>query len=85
MTGPLNAGTHRWSKEHDAYNDAVDEYFKRFLSKNGITPEEMTPDQARKLVDEIKQSRDPRIRGLNMRIYMREVMYWFRRLPRGNE
>ena len=42
-------------------------------------------DQARKFVDEVKRSTNPRVRNLNMRIYMREIMYWLRRIPRGNE
>ena len=36
VTGPLSAGPHRWSKEHDIYNDAVKEYFNRFIKENGI-------------------------------------------------
>jgi hypothetical protein len=85
VTGPLNAGPHRWSREHAIYNDAVEQLFKRYTSENGILSEQMTADQARKFVDEVKQSRDPRIRSFNMRIYMREIMYWTRRSPRGHE
>jgi hypothetical protein len=85
VTGPLNAGPHRGGREHDIYTDAVIEHYRRFLNENRITSEEMTSDQARKFVDEAKRSTDPRIRGFNMRIYMREIMYWFRRIPRGNE
>jgi len=85
VTGPLNAGPHRNSKEHGTYNDAVSEHYSRFLRENGIRPEDMTPDQARRLVEEVKRSSDPRVRGFNMRIYMREILYWLRRVPRGNE
>jgi hypothetical protein len=67
--------------------DAAEGYdhYNRFLRENGIRPEDMTPDQARSLVDEVKRSSDPRVRGFNMRIYMREIIYWLRRTPRGSE
>lgn len=84
-TGPLNAGPHGWSKEHKPYNDAVKEAFERFLNANDISSDMMTPDQARQFLDEVKRSTDPRIRGLNMRIYIREIMFWFRRFPRGSD
>ncbi|MEJ0078197.1 MAG: hypothetical protein WDO17_22705 [Alphaproteobacteria bacterium] len=45
----------------------------------------MTPEQARKFLDDVKRSSDPRIRPFNMRLYMREIMYWMRRGPRGRE
>ena len=85
VTGPLNAGRLQNSTEHSIYNSAVHEHYRRFLNENRITSEDMTPGQARRLVDEVKRSTDPRVRGLNMRIYMREIMYWLRRAPRGNE
>jgi hypothetical protein len=85
VTGPLNAGRHQTSREHDIYNGAVYDHYNRFLREYGIRPEDMTPDQARRLVDEVKRSGDPRVRGFNMRIYMREIMYWLRRTPRGSE
>jgi hypothetical protein len=84
-TAPLLSERHGWSKEHRIYNDAITEHFDRFMKENSIRPEEMAPDQARRFVEEVKRSSDPRIRGLNMRIYMREIMYWLRRVPRGNE
>jgi hypothetical protein len=84
-TGRLNAGRHAWSKEHSVYNDAVSEQFKRFLSENGLRPEDMTPDDARRFLGSVKRSSDPRIRGFNMRLYMREIMYWLRRIPRVTE
>jgi len=83
VTGPLNAGPHRRDKDHDIYSDAVIERYRRFLDENRTRSEELTPDQARKFVDEVKRSSDPRIRGLNLRIYMREIMYWLRRGPRS--
>lgn len=85
VTGPLHGEAHKNSKEHSIYNDAVREHYDRFLRDNGIGSEQMSPDHARKLVDEVKRSGDPRIRGLNMRIYMREIMYYLRRTPRIEE
>ena len=85
VTGRLNAGSHGGSKEHHIYNDAVAEQLERFKAENGVEPERMTPDHARKFLDEVRRSTDPRIRGLNMRIYMREIMFWFRRLRRVDE
>jgi hypothetical protein len=32
-TGPLRAGPHRWSREHDIYNGAVDELLDKFLAE----------------------------------------------------
>jgi len=84
-TGPLHAGPHRWSKEHKIYNDAVAEHFQRFLKEHRIQPEQMTPEQAQRFVSEVKGSRDPRIRSFNTKIFMREIRYWFRRMPRGSE
>jgi hypothetical protein len=83
VTGPLNGGAHRWDQEHRIYNKAVAERFRRFLDSNRIRAEEMTPDQARRFLDEVRRSSDPRIRGLNMKIYMREIIYWFRRVRRA--
>lgn len=78
-TGPLKAQKHGWSSSHGEYNDAVEEHFKRFFRENRIKPEEMTSDQARKLSNQIKSSRDPRIRNFNMRIWRREIIRLIRR------
>jgi hypothetical protein len=80
-TGRLYGQRHGQSKEHDTYSDAVREHMDRFMAENGVSPESMTPDQARSFVDQIKRSRDPRIREFNMKIYRREMLYWFRRMP----
>lgn len=79
VTGPLQAERHGWSGPHKIYNEAVEEHFKRFFHENKINPEEMTADQARKLSNEIKNSKDPRIRDFNMRIWMREIIRFLRR------
>lgn len=85
VTGPLRAGPHGWSNEHLTYNKAVKESFEHFLKQHNIRVEDMSPDQARTFVDATKRSTDPRIRSLNVRLYMREVTHWLRRIPRGNE
>jgi hypothetical protein len=84
-TGPLATGPHGWSAEHNIYNEAVGEYFEEFLRRRGIRPEPMTPDDARTLIKEIKDSSDPRIRNFNLKIYLREIMHWMRRAPRRME
>jgi hypothetical protein len=45
----------------------------------------MTPDQARAFVQEVRSSRDRRIRDFNMRIFQQEFRYYLRRIPRGRE
>ena len=85
VTAPLRGGPHGWSKEHADYNDAVREHLKRFLRESGIRSDEMTPDQARKFLEGVKLSPEPRIRNFNMKIFMREISYQLRRLSRGNE
>jgi hypothetical protein len=55
-----------------------------FLNDNKIDPSQMTKQQAADFVDNVIHSRDPRIRGLNMRIFMREIMLNIRR-PRAGE
>lgn len=85
-TGPLRGQVHGNSVEHNAYNTAVKEAFERFKTENGIArSEDMTPEQAKKFLDEVKASRDPRIRGFNMRIFMKEFQFYLRRLPRRIE
>jgi hypothetical protein len=85
ITGRLHYERHAWSKEHAIYNEAIKEKLAHFSQENGIRLEDMTPDQARKFVDEVKRSYDPRIRRLNLRIYTWEILYWMRRVSRGNE
>ena len=68
---------------HRVYNEAVEESLDRFLERNKIRGDQMTPDQARNFLDETKKSSDPRIRQFNMRLWMREIMFWVRRGPRS--
>jgi hypothetical protein len=83
-TGKLqDRTTNVFDKAHRNYNKAVDELFDRFLAKNGISEEQMSPDHARQLLKEVVTSSDPRIRNFNLRVWMREIV----RLPRfrGND
>ena len=67
---------HGWSKGHDAYNIATNELGDQFCRDNGITPDKMTADQARNLVHEIKESKDPRIRGfLDRETGLNKILY----------
>jgi len=73
-TGKLeDARTNMFDNSHRAYNKAVNEQFDRFLAKNNITEEQMTPQHAREFLGEIVTSRDTRIRNFNMRMWMREI------------
>jgi hypothetical protein len=86
VTGPLRGQQHGNSEEHVGYTQAVQEAFNKFNSRNGIArSEDMTPDQAKKFVDEVRDSKDPRIHNFNMKIYMREIRFYLRRIPRRIE
>jgi hypothetical protein len=50
---------------HGRYNAAVEELGVRFLERNRISPEQVTPDHARALLKEIRETTDPRIREYN--------------------
>jgi hypothetical protein len=50
---------------HANYNKAVQELSDRYLQTNKISPTEMTPDQARGLLKEIRETQDPRIKDFN--------------------
>ncbi|MBI2716645.1 MAG: hypothetical protein HYX37_19695 [Rhizobiales bacterium] len=85
-TGPLRGQKHGNSREHMEYNKAAQEAIDNFKVKNGIArSEDMTPEQAKKFVGEIKASTDPRIRSLNVKIFMQEFQFYLRRLPRRIE
>lgn len=85
VTGPLRGAPHGWSKGHQFYNEAVSESFDRFLDRSGLQSERLTPADAKEFISEIRQSRDPRIRSYNMRIYRQEFLYYLRRIPRRIE
>jgi|GEM_PF-4074833 len=73
-TGPLKGGRHGWDADHDAYNQAAADALKKFLTGNGIEPQDMTPEQALRFVFYIIGSNDPRIHDLNLRLYRREML-----------
>jgi hypothetical protein len=83
-TGPLlDEATNYYDSLHRIYSRAVDDLLKQFMERNNIQPERMTPDQARAFVKEVQDSKDPRIRSLNMRIWMGEVRERLLRRLRG--
>jgi hypothetical protein len=82
-TDPLNGDTHRYDKAHREYSKAVKEAFDRFKAENGIRSEDMTPEQAKKFLDTVRSSSDPRIRNYNMRILRRQLRFYIRRGGRG--
>jgi hypothetical protein len=64
----------------------VKESFERFKAENGVTrSEDVTPEQAKKFVDEVRTPSDPRIRNFNMRLYRQQFRYFMRRGARGTE
>ena len=75
-TGSLKATRHGWSPEHAAYNQAVAEALKKFLARDGMQPQDMTPQQALQFVFEVIGSSDPHIRNLNLTLYRREMMHY---------
>jgi hypothetical protein len=86
-SGPLaDTRANRWSSEHAAYNEAVDEAFISYLQRNNIPAdrtERLTPAQAEEFVDEVYYSSDSRIRSFNMRIWREAFRYWQRSRGRG--
>jgi len=86
ISGPLaDNSVNRWNAEHRKYNDAVQETFNAFLQKNNIAPQQMTPEQAQQLVEEVLGSPDPRIRGLKTKIMRQMLRYFLLRGPRGGD
>jgi hypothetical protein len=63
---------------HQKYNDAVKELSDSFMNERSITPETMTPDQARDLLKAIRESDEPRIRDYNRMIRMLRGFFRFR-------
>jgi RHS repeat-associated protein len=56
-------GPHGWSKEHAAYNDAVEKLFDKWTEKRGICPLNMSTSEAEGFLKAIKGSRALAIKG----------------------
>jgi len=84
-TGKLYAPGHIFDGPHRQYNEAIKALSDDFLARNNLTGREhlMTPDQARGLLKEIRESRDVRIWNYNRMILLRELRYRWPRLFRG--
>jgi hypothetical protein len=84
-TGKLYAPGHLFDAPHRQYNEAIRALSDDFLVRNSLTgrTHEMTPDQARALLKEIRESRDVRIWNYNRMILMRELRYRWPRIFRG--
>jgi hypothetical protein len=59
---------------HRSYCVAVEQLMMQFMGERKIVPETMTPDQARDLLKEIRESDDPRIRDFNRAIFRGRVI-----------
>jgi hypothetical protein len=71
-----------WGQAHIEYNAAFKDLAKAYCDKNSITPEQMTPDHAREILKEIRESKDPRIRDFNRTVRFIGRLY---RLRTGRE
>jgi len=69
-TGPIPGG-HNYGDGHAAYNRAVQEMWGSYKKDNPCG--KMTPEQAQRFVDMVRQSTDPRISEFLRKIYWRIV------------
>jgi hypothetical protein len=76
---------HRFDHAHRQYNAAVYELIKDYMKELNITPQQMTPDQAREFLRVIDNSNNPRIRRYNAMIRFMNQMFRLRSGGRGNE
>jgi hypothetical protein len=75
----------QYDESHRRYNEATDKAFDEYLRQRGITEEQMTPDHARDLLQNLLTSRDPSIRNHNMRMWFREILRTGPLRGRGSE
>lgn len=68
---------HLWDDEHRKYSEAVRELTERFMKERDIIPSRMTPEQAKDLLREIRDSENSSIRDYN------RIMRMLRRIFRG--
>jgi hypothetical protein len=64
--------------QHGQYNAAVKELMENFMRDRNITPETTTPDHARDILKEIRESEDPRIRDYTRMIRMLRQIFQLR-------
>lgn len=73
---------HYWDEEHRQYTAATRELSERFLKERDIEPSRMTPDQAKDLLKEIRETDNSRIRDYNRTMRMLRRVF---RLRGGRE
>jgi hypothetical protein len=72
-----------WSRAHNEYNKAFEDLADKFMEKNNITSKkQMTPEHAREILKEVRETTDPRIRDLNSSMRLLRGLY---RLRGGRE
>lgn len=71
-----------WGPAHYDYNTAFKELSEKYFAKSNIRPEQMTPDHARDILKEVRESKDPRIRDFNNAMRLIGRLY---RLRTGRE
>jgi hypothetical protein len=76
---------HIFDQRHRQYNAALEEFVKSHMNSNGITAQQMTPDQARDILRAVRWANDPRIQSYNAMIKFLRGMYRFRTGGRGSE
>ena len=73
-----------YDRPHREYDRAVDELVTNYMRARGVSPAQVTTDQALEVVELIKHSSDPRIQPYVKMI--NTLRRYFRRFgPRGNE
>lgn len=83
-SGPLADPSANYNtKEHRAYNDAVDELLDKFLKKSNITAKQMTLAQAEEFLQEVMISSVPAIRNFVFKINKEVIRYNMRYGPEG--
>ncbi len=65
----------RWGPPHAEYNKAVEEALEGFLARNAIAARQMTPEHARRFLEIVLKSHDPRIRDFNLKVMEQRLRY----------
>jgi hypothetical protein len=78
---------HNFGDGHSQYNKDLDKFLDndlKNLQKQGITPNNMTTNQAKELIQRIDA--DSKLRSFNVRVYIKGIMNNVRNLlPKGPE